>query len=229
MIRTILQVRTKSQRLPAKAMLSVGGMPAIVLCAHRLAHGGPPVVVATSDHPSDEVVAQLMKAAGFDVYRGPLDDVRQRFLNVTTHMAPRDIIIRCTADNLFPNGQFLQAQVMAFEAQRLTYLGAGNRHSPDGLPYGMACEVFRVGDLRKSGGHPEDREHVCWSLRIAEPRRECKPGRDRSHLRATMDTLNDYLRIATAFADVADPVREPWTGLVNRLAALPAQSESEAA
>lgn len=228
MIRTILQVRTKSQRLPGKAMLSVGGMPAVVLCAKRLALKGPPVVVATSDHPSDDLVAATVKDAGFPVFRGDLDDVRMRFLNLTLHMKPRDIVVRCTADNLFPNGHFLHAQVMAFEAQRLMYLGAGNRHSPDGLPYGMACEVFRVGDLRKHGGHPEDREHVCWSLRIAEPRRECRPGRDRSGLRATIDTLADYLRIASVFAQVVDPVTASWNDLTNRLEALPA-AEAEAA
>ena len=88
-VRVILQSRTLSERLPAKVLLPLGGLPIAVLCARRLANTGLDVVLATSDTASDDLLARTAAEAGIRVFRGSLDDVLGRCL-LYTSPSPRD-------------------------------------------------------------------------------------------------------------------------------------------
>ena len=103
-VRIVLQARTTSTRLPAKVLLPVGGMPLAILCARRLGSSGREVVLATSDTPSDDVLASIAEANAIRVHRGSLDDVLTRFLDCTADLADEDLIVRATADNAVPDG-----------------------------------------------------------------------------------------------------------------------------
>lgn len=227
-IRTILQVRTRSQRLPCKAMLMVGGMPLAVLCGKRLRGpwDGAGLRVVTSTDPSDDLLALTLASASLPVLRGPLDDVRARFVAATADMAPEDVVIRCTADNAFPDWRFVRHKVEVFEAERLTYMGVGNGTCADGLPYGVACEIFRVRDLRREPTDARDAEHVTYSIRArSAPRTPPAHHNDLSQLRATVDTADDYLRVAQVFHGVPDPVTINTGQLIDRLLAISPPSQ----
>ena len=56
-VRVVIQSRLSSSRLPGKAMLTLAGMPAVVLAARRAGNTGLDVVVATSDQGDDDVLA----------------------------------------------------------------------------------------------------------------------------------------------------------------------------
>ena len=72
--------RMSSSRLPGKAMMDLGGMPLVHWVMHRAQHTGLPVALATSDQPEDDVLADYVALAGYQVVRGSLDDVMGRAL-----------------------------------------------------------------------------------------------------------------------------------------------------
>lgn len=227
-VRIVIQARTTSARLPAKVLLPLGGMPLSVLAARRAGRSGLEVVVAISDTPEDDVLARMIDDAGLAVLRGPLNDVLARFLMATADLPDEAICVRLTSDNPCPDADFVENLIDQFIRSGVRYLGYGN----DGvwLPYGLSAEAFRVGDLRQAADAenakeaPDDyvHEHVTPTLRAnhAPAVRPALPGitRDLGHLRCTVDTLADYLRMAELFANKADPVNISWRELANEMA-----------
>lgn len=219
----VIQCRTGSSRLPAKGLLPLGGMPIAVLCAQRSGNSGMPVVIATSDHPSDDWLCKQLDMNGVKYVRGPLDDVLGRYLLATKLLSDEDVAVRLTADNVFPDGALIAEAVRQLIASGSEYLSISS--AKIGLPYGLAVEAFRVGALRKNaeGALTEfEREHVTPKLRerarigIFQSSATCPMGQ----LRCTIDTLDDYLRIAKVFEGVADPVAVSWSILCDRLCRL---------
>ncbi|WP_417554592.1 aldo/keto reductase [Microbacterium sp.] len=217
----VLQARTSSSRLPGKVLLPIGGMPLSVLAAKRAGNTGQEVVVATSADPSDDVLAQTVGSYGLTVIRGPLENTLGRFVLATQHLQPGDIVIRLTADNVFPDGTLIDEMIATFERDGLEYLACDADTS--GLPYGVRAEVFHAGALRDADRNTVsafDREHVTpWIIR--------RYGRTAFDLhgslglglqRATIDQLDDYLRIAQEFMTVDDPLGASFIDLSQRLA-----------
>jgi spore coat polysaccharide biosynthesis protein SpsF (cytidylyltransferase family)/aryl-alcohol dehydrogenase-like predicted oxidoreductase len=223
--RIVIQARLSSSRLPAKSLLPLKGIPVAALCALRAANRGAEVVVATSTDPSDDILASRLSEYSIKVVRGPLNDVLERFILATADLAAGDLVVRLTADNVFPDGEFVDRLVREFRSVNVDYFGT---NPPlDGLPYGLSAEVFTVRILREAARMAraaEDREHVTpWIRRHGI----CKfvnsatllPEKRYAHLRCTIDTLEDYVRLAKLF-DVlnADPVKIGWRELIEALA-----------
>ena len=222
-VTVIIQSRMASTRLPAKALLPIAGVPALLLCARRCGNSGLRVLVATSDESADDPIADLTAASGLACVRGSHEDVLGRFEQATRNLPDVATVIRLTADNVFPDGGFLDGLLREFGRDETDYLGTGSPH--DGLPYGMSAEIFKVRALRQAHGHATaqfDREHVTpWIIRNCASRRYRHPHSEIhwSRLRCTLDNLDDYLRLLGAFAGVPDPVGASWVELVERLAA----------
>lgn len=223
-LRVVLQCRLSSSRLPAKVLLPLAGLPIAVLAAKRAMRGGHDVVLATSDETSDDLLAREAARHGVPVCRGPLDNVLGRFLIATEDLPDEALCVRLTGDNSFPDGEFIDTLVDLMETHGLSYAAHGGNRTQ--LPYGMAAEVFEVGALRAAAAATEvpfDLEHVTpWIRRQHAPARmPAFPGLDRDwgHLRATVDTFDDYRRVGAVFAEVEDPVAAPWQDLVTRLQA----------
>jgi len=222
-IRVVLQSRTLSERLPAKVLLPLAGHPLAVLCAKRLANTGLDVVLATSDAHSDDLLAAVASASGVRVFRGSHDDVLGRFASCTEDLLDTDVIVRATGDNPFPDGDFVAELVRRMQAGGHRYLGTS---SPvDGLPYGLSAECFTAGALRleeRSAPDRHAREHVTVGLRAAPGAGRIAPRtlleEARPDLRCTVDTIDDYLRVARVFARACDPVHAGWRDLVRLLA-----------
>jgi spore coat polysaccharide biosynthesis protein SpsF (cytidylyltransferase family)/aryl-alcohol dehydrogenase-like predicted oxidoreductase len=223
--RVVLQSRTSSSRLPGKALLPLCGFPSAVLAALRAARDGADVVVATSVDSGDDALAATLRAAGVRVVRGPLDDVLARFALAAEGLDDGDAVVRLTADNAFPDADFVRRLVDAFRARGEPYLGTS---SPlDDLPYGLSAEVFTAGALREAAAScadPFDREHVTPSLRRrwgGAPFRPADAPAGLGRLRCTLDTFDDYQRLQRVLAGVENPVAVSWLELCARLEALP--------
>lgn len=226
-VRVVIQSRVSSTRLPGKVLLPIAGLPSIVLCARRASNRGLPVLVATSTDVSDDPLVRILYKYDIPYLRGSLDNVLDRFVKATADLCNDAIVIRLTADNLFPDGDFLQSMLQTYAHGGMDYLGT---HWPqDALPYGLSAEVLSVRTLRRAARFAQfgsDLEHVTpWILR------ECvckyyQPAlyTNFGHLRATIDHLEDYLRVHEVFLPFADPVGISWHALCERLAALPNSS-----
>ena len=96
---TVIPCRTKSTRLPQKALLPIHGISSIERCLlQTLAiERSMKSVLATSSHPSDTVLAQHTLGDRVDFVQGSEDDVLERlFLAIEHHEA--QVIIRVTGD-----------------------------------------------------------------------------------------------------------------------------------
>jgi spore coat polysaccharide biosynthesis protein SpsF len=190
-----------------------------VLCALRAANGGLPVRLTTSTDASDDALADAAQGYGVDCRRGPLDDVLRRFVEATADLQDTDLVVRITGDNALPDGAFLAELISAFVGGE-DYIGT--RSPLDGFPYGLRAEVFTAGILRRADREAvvaSDREHVTpWIRRHTRDLiHRSTLGTDYSHLRATIDTAEDYQRIARLFRGEADPITARWDVLCRRL------------
>lgn len=226
----VIQGRLSSSRLPGKALLPIGGLPSLVLCARRAANRGGKVLIATSTHSSDDALTQTLQQHHIPFVCGPLDDVLGRFELATRGLPDDDAVVRLTGDNLLPDGDFVQQLTKAFFMEDAPHLGTS---SPiDRLPYGLSAEIFRVRTLREAhvfATAAADREHVTTWIRRQYGTRIFTPTglpKDFGHLRCTLDDFDDYLRLLKLFEAVADPVYTPWVDLVGKLSELPDEPRS---
>lgn len=216
----VIQARTSSSRLPAKVLLPLANCPVAVLAARRAANQGRRVIVATSDDSSDDCLHRMLVDAGIEWYRGSLDNVLNRLVHACSDLDDETVVIRLTADNVLPDGRFLDEVEDYFLSHDLNYLtttGVGT-----GLPYGMSVEVTRVRHLRMALAEATskyDLEHVTphiirkFGTTLFEHYNYLAMG----HYRATIDCLDDYLCMESIFALSQDPVTEPWDQLVKKL------------
>lgn len=217
---TVLQARTSSSRLPAKVLLPVGGLPLAVLAAKRAANTGREVVVATSDGADDDALARLVQQHGIRCHRGSLGDVLQRMADAAADLPDDALFVRLTADNVFPDGALLDQVERDFLTRGLDYLACNGE--PSGLPYGVSCEVTRLGHLREAARHASaasDREHVTPYVirKFGAAWFTQHRGLGKGHFRCTVDSYDDYVNVQRVFAGVADPVGAPLAELVQRL------------
>jgi spore coat polysaccharide biosynthesis protein SpsF len=80
-IRVFIQARMSSIRFPGKVLAPFNGQPIIKRVISRVAQIVPAeqITVATSTEQSDDPLASYVQQIGISVYRGPLENVFQRF------------------------------------------------------------------------------------------------------------------------------------------------------
>lgn len=163
MVLAILQARMSSSRLPGKVVAEVAGAPMILRQIERLRRAASMtrLVVATSDDATDDGLADVLRAARVDVFRGPLDDVLGRFIGAMDAFGPADVVARLTADCPLADPGVIDATVGRLAASGADYVS--NTGEPRTFPKGLDVEVFRSLALREAAAEtddPYDREHV---------------------------------------------------------------------
>src|ERR1051326_1059183 len=95
----IIQARMGSSRFPGKVLADLGGRPMLWHVVHRTKGATMlrDVVVATSDSPADDPIAQFCAAVAINCFRGSENDVLDRFYQTARHYRA-DTVIRITAD-----------------------------------------------------------------------------------------------------------------------------------
>lgn len=229
-VRVIIQCRTNSARLPGKAFLPLKILPTVVLCAKRAMNQGAQVVVATSTLPIDDNLITLLTQHQIPYIRGPLEDVLQRYVAASNDLALEDFVVRLTADNVFPDGKFIHELVQYTIDNDLSYVTTD--FALNGFPYGLGAEIFRVSALREANARattPFEREHVTPWLRNQFDKKTYlfKEQNNMSHLRCTLDTLEDYTSLYALFEKIEDPVHVSWQTLCKLLAAQTTQIKSD--
>src|SRR5262245_57031101 len=93
----IIQARMSSSRFPGKMLAPVRGIPLVEFVCRRvaLAKHIESIVVATSDGPDDDPLAEAVERAGFRVFRGSLADVLGRFVGAVRSTGA-NIVVRVT-------------------------------------------------------------------------------------------------------------------------------------
>lgn len=172
---------------------------------------------------SDDLLVRIAEKSDINVFRGSLNNVLDRFVQCIADLDNGDIIVRATADNPLPNGAFVEALLHRFHEGNGVYLGTS--WPDDGLPYGVGAEVMTVGALRCASANTNqsyDCEHVTpWLCQQSGETGRTRLGwflnEDFSYLRATIDSLDDYIAMASAFIDIQEPVLLDWKFLIPKL------------
>lgn len=226
----VLQARTNSSRLPGKVLLPLGALPTVVLAARRAANAGRKVIVATSNEYTDDALVDLLNEYGVENFRGSLNNTLKRITDALINYSDDTLVFRLTADNVFPDGPFLDEMEKYFIANQLRYLTSNSLGS--GLPYGVSVELMYLSDLRSSFELTDDaydQEHVTPFIRrkYGESTFDQYSSVNMSHYRATIDCFDDYIAIQRVFKNVSNPENIPLSELMVRLKDAPFQPESK--
>jgi spore coat polysaccharide biosynthesis protein SpsF len=159
--------------------------------------------VATSDHPSDDILAATLAGAGLDLVRGPLEDVLGRFLKVIETLGLTGDMVRLTADCPLADPDVIDACIDLRREGGFDYASNGQVRT---WPRGLDVEAFTVEALQRAGAEAVsdyDREHVTpWLYRPGSPfrRGDLVQARDDSALRWTVDLPEDFAFVERVYA-----------------------------
>jgi len=216
----VIQARTNSTRLPAKVLLPLAGYPLVVLAAKRAANNGCNVIVITSHEASDDALCDLLSKNELPFYRGSLDNTLERFINALKEYNDDTIVVRLTADNPVPDGDFINELINEYEENSLSYLCSTGEKT--GLPYGLSAEVMKLRMLREAYQQTTDAydlEHVTPFIRrkygdkLFVKYQSLKLGGSR----CTIDELQDYLDMAEVFTHLSNPLSESSFNIIKKL------------
>ncbi len=197
MILGILQARSSSTRFPRKVLQPLLGEAMILRQLERLArsHHIDQLVVATSEDSSDDELASLVSATGWEVRRGPLDNVVERFARVVAEFAP-DHVVRLTADCPLAVPQIVDRVIEEHLEHKADY--TSNVLIPT-FPDGLDVEVFTAAAFTRltlAALASSEREHVTLGM-YGRPEEfttwNVSQETDHSDLRWTVDVPEDLL------------------------------------
>lgn len=197
MILVILQARTSSSRLPGKVLRPLMGRAMILRELDRLKECCEitQLVLATSTDPTDDELAQTVEAAGYDVYRGSLDDVLERYYHCAQRYMPTNVV-RLTGDCPVIDPHIVDRVIAQHIAEHNDYTSTTER-----FPDGLDTEVMTYAALEKAyqeAALPSEREHVTLYIR-RHPERfrvgtvDC--AEDYGAMRWTVDEPQDFALI----------------------------------
>lgn len=163
----VIQARMGSTRLPGKILMEIAGKPMLgrVVERVRLAKTADHVIVATTEDPQDDIVAQYCVESGFSHIRGDGEDVLGRYLKAA-RATQAEVIVRITADCPLMDPEVIDKTVQAF-LERYPYIDFGSNRGTDELvrtyPIGMDVEVMTAEALERANREAKQayqREHV---------------------------------------------------------------------
>ena len=157
----VIQSRMSSSRLPGKALADIDGTPMLLWQLKRLKKGlkVPKLIVATSDHSSDDPIEQLCTKHEFQCFRGPLDDVMLRFIGCGKRF-DLDYIIRVGGDDPLIDPECCNRLMDLHREDPCDFIYASHRR---GWPYGCAAELISRDALERIHRRTSDatyREHT---------------------------------------------------------------------
>lgn len=200
----ILQARTTSSRLPGKVLRPILGKPMLLHQIERILHARrvDDLIVATSDDPSDDTLAETLEDAGVAVHRGDLDDVLARFKGAADRFPGAGTLLRLTGDCPLADWEVIDRIVEAFETGGYDYI---SNCDPPTWPDGLDVEVLSRDALDaafEEATLKSEREHVTPFIRNGRDRfrvGNVEADTDLSALRWTVDEPEDFAFVAAVY------------------------------
>ena len=155
-----------SSRFPGKVLRRLGSQSLLGHVVARARQAVPRVAVLTSDRPGDDPVARYCERHAIDCWRGPEDDVLERFRRAAQELGA-DSVIRLTADNPLIDPAIVTACVKWHASPSLdlssTRVLQGQNIVRRTAPIGMSVDVIRAAALHEGARMATtsfQREHV---------------------------------------------------------------------
>lgn len=201
MVIAIVQARSSSSRLPGKVLKEIQGKAMILHGLERLSASRKidKILLATSDDPSDDVLAKTVQAVGYSIYRGSLDDVLARYYHCAEQYAPVHVV-RITGDCPLIDWRIVDDVIAWHLVENNDYT-----HTTERFPDGLDTEVMTFAALEQAhreAQRPSEREHVTLYFRN-HPERfrignvDCVE--DYGNLRWTVDEPRDFALVEAIY------------------------------
>lgn len=160
-VQVFVQARMASRRYPGKVLAPFRGQPLLahVLEAVRIALPSARTIVTTSSESSDDPVATFAKSLGREVFRGPLEDVFERF-RACLRVYSSHWVVRVCADSPLQDPGVLRAVVREAIQGKWDLV---TTTFPRTFPSGRNAEVIRADHFLEIDDRElsmDDREHV---------------------------------------------------------------------
>ena len=196
----VIQARMSSARFPGKVLASLNGIPILARVVKQLADAvsRADILVATSDHTSDDPIAAYAPTLGVECFRGPLDDVLERF-RMCARKRGGQWVGRISADSPLLDADVVRRVLDARTDGRPDLV---TTTFPRSFPAGQNVELIRADSLMRLPDEEltaEDREHVTaffyrhasrFVIHNIESRRPMVPGES-----LAVDTIEDLRRL----------------------------------
>ncbi|MFF2178490.1 cytidylyltransferase domain-containing protein [Lysinibacillus sp. NPDC058147] len=193
---TIIQARIGSSRLPGKVLkpLNDSDVLSYVVKRCRQINGVTEVIVATSNLPQDDAIAEWCETNRVTYYRGSEQDVLDRYVQAAKPYSP-DYVMRVTSDCPFVDYELANDLVTLIKEQQVDVIDI-----EIALPRGLAVEIisydalYRIHEISTEERH---REHVTYyayeyMLEFTRATYTPKEAIQVPMLRITLDTDEDY-------------------------------------
>lgn len=157
----MVQARMSSERMPGKVMADLFGTPMLGHLIDRLEQCDciDGLIVATSDYPSDDQIADYTASRGVASFRGDIDDVASRMIGAADEMKA-DALVRISGDSPMLDPELVTAAVEVFRRHSFDIVTNVQRRT---FPKGQSVEVVSLSVLKSAwlkGMNAGEREHV---------------------------------------------------------------------
>lgn len=205
----IIQARMSSTRLPGKVLKFVNGMPLLeyLLMAISQSKVINHVIVATSKHPSDDMVVSFCEKKKIDFIRGDLNNVASRFKEVIEHFN-LDFFVRISADSPLFDFRILDHAVQIFKKGKFDLVTNVLKRT---FPKGQSVEVMSASIFLSNFDRlvdPIDCEHVTpffYKNKSEFLIHNFEALGDFSHVRLCVDTKDDLEKISGFISKLQHP------------------------
>jgi spore coat polysaccharide biosynthesis protein SpsF (cytidylyltransferase family) len=138
----VIQARMGSNRFPGKVMAPIGSVPLLQRLIRRmtLCRNSDGLVVATSDKPADDEIADACRSWGVQVFRGSEIDLASRMI-VASALHNLDALVRVTGDNPLTSPAAVDDMIREYRAGCWDVVHYNHR---GGYIYGTGGELFRI-------------------------------------------------------------------------------------
>jgi len=204
----IIQARMGSTRLPGKSIMDLAGAPLISRVIERIKRVKRinKIVLATTNLHEDNVLENIAKNMGVNIFRGSANDLVDRFYMAAVAY-DADVIVRFPGDNATPEPAEID-RIIEYHLRGNTKFSTNLVPAFDnGYPMGIGAEVFSketLKDVWRRNSAPVMREHLALNFfdfyenKIIEPERyrvgtiRCPDEYSGSSLVLHVDTQQDY-------------------------------------
>jgi spore coat polysaccharide biosynthesis protein SpsF len=219
----IIQARTGSTRLPGKVLQDLDGRTVLERVIDRVAQFTmiDELIVATSDHPSDDPIVDESARARIDTFRGSEADVLDRFVGAAEY-TNADVCVRLTADCPLLDPGVSDSIISLFLEADGAVDYASNK-IPQSFPRGLDTEVFSRDALTQTARRARqqyERVHVtAYMYRHPEIFNllSVTSDVDRADWRWTIDTAEDLEFVRQIYRRLGGIEKFSWSDVLNIL------------
>ncbi|WP_440921787.1 aldo/keto reductase [Candidatus Pelagibacter sp.] len=210
----IIQARQSSNRLPNKVLLPINKLSIIEIIYKRVKSNNFKTIVAISNDRTDDLLCSLLKLKKIPHFRGSLHNVKSRYLNICEKYSNKKVVVRLTADNIFPDKNLIKEMIVFFLKNKKNYLYINQKTNK--IPCGLSVEIFNLGEIRKfRDNNIKDLEHVTYSIKKKNNEFNIESNL-RFKKKASIDNLGDYFLIKNFFEKYNLKTNIHWKLLIKK-------------